>query len=135
MQSNKEERSIQSALGSIPKVNNQRAFSCTVSIAGTGLGDIDVQDIAGAILSQHQLISNENNKIWDQLYVHKVRAYGTAGGYLSIAPYPHRFNIVPGESNASGRFWNSYEGQLGPGTYRNGSLQQMYEFGKSIKVI
>ena len=136
MQSNKQERDISQALGSVPKVNTQRAFSCTITIAGTGLADILVRDIISAIQSQHELINGLDEGFglpYDQLYVHKCRAFGSAGGFLSIAPYAHRYNLVPagdGATDQKSNLWNSYgvlnqSGQVD--TFRRGSLTQMYE--------
>jgi len=125
-----EERGVSSALGSIPQVNNQRAFKTTITIVGTGTGDVIIQDIVGAITSQNTIfpVSSTN---FDQMYIHRFRVYGTAGGYLSMAPYPHRqYAMFPptASSTQTGTFENTY-GAFGGTEYRRGALTQMYEFG------
>lgn len=124
MQNNKEERNISQALGSVPKVNFQRSFSATVTVTGTGTGEIDLFDIETAINNQNEFVFSQ----YDQMYIHEIRAYGTAGGYLSLAPFPHKqWCVSPGEGATQGTLTNAYE-RL-PENFNRGSLTQMYEFG------
>lgn len=118
-----EERGVSSALGSIPQQNNQRAFNSTITIVGTGTGDITIQDVVSAIKAQNT-IANSNV---DQLYIHGFRVYGTAGGYLSVAPYPHRQYAISPQGGAlpnAGSLCNAYEYTTGTDT--SGALTQMY---------
>jgi len=130
MSSKTEERNLSQVLGSVPKVHNQRSFSSTVTIVGVGLSDITVQDVRAQLSAQHQLVTQGTQA--DQMYVHRIRAYGTAGGYLSMAPYPHRQYCGFPNTNGGvvGSFFNSYtSGNDTEGEFRRGSLTQMYEFG------
>jgi len=123
-----EERGVSSALGSIPQVNNQRAFKTTVTIVGTGTGDVAVNDVAGAIRSQNSIFPLGTDT-FDQMYIHGFRVYGTAGGYLSMAPYPHRQNAINPPGSTLGFMSNSYSDSSDASTTRSGALTQMYEFG------
>ena len=82
------EGNISVALGNVPQVHAQRAFKATVTITGVGLGQITLGVLTNAIIAQHQLIATTLNM--DQYYIHEIRAYGSTGGYLSLAPYPHK---------------------------------------------
>ena len=119
---------LSSALGSIPQVNNQRAFKTTVTLVGTGTGDVDINDVSGAIKSQNTIF-DLNETTYDQLYIHRFRVYGTAGGYLSMSPYPHRQYAInpPANGSSVGVFGNSYSGVNDQNPdYRRGALTQMY---------
>jgi len=120
------ERGLSTALGSTPKQNFDRAFNCTVTIAGTGLGFITLDDLRGAVISQHRI----TNSTFDQMYVHEMRAYGTSGGFLSMAPYPHRqmAGYRSGASTQGAPLFNSYDTGFSI-DYDGGTLTQMYEFG------
>ena len=126
MSSKTEERSISSALGSIPKQYNNRAFNSVVTVTGTGLGDITVNDVTNAVRAQHPIIQSGV----DQLYVHDIKAYGSAGGYLSLAPYPHKqYAIAPvdfTQETPYGMLINCYAGSYDDTDFRRGSLCQMY---------
>jgi len=129
MSSKQTEAGLSTALGSTPEVNFDRAFKCTVTIAGTGLGFITLEDIKGAIASQHPIAGNS----YDQMYVHEMRAYGSAGGYLSMAPYPHRqmAGFRTGSETNGAPLFNTYGGNVGGVDYDKGTLCQLYEFGIS----
>jgi len=67
------------------------------------------------------------------MYVHGFNLYGVNGGYLSMAPYPHRqWAINTAAAGIVGTLDNSYKGLGDPdpaGDYRRGSLTQLYNFG------
>jgi len=130
MSSRQTEEGLSTALGSTPKVNFDRAFNCTVTIAGTGLGFITLEDVRGAIISQHPVTGNGN---FDQMYIHEMRAYGSAGGYLSMAPYPHRQMAgfrTEAQTNGAPLF-NTYNTTGQSTDFDGGTLCQLYEFGIS----
>jgi len=125
MSSNSEERGVSAALGKIPKVNFQRAFSCTVTVAGTGLADISSTDVFQQLLSQHTYIDAGT---CDEMYVHEVRSFGTSGGYLSMSAYRHGTWAVSPDTTNIGTFPNCYY-KAGDTEPRRGALQQQYDFG------
>lgn len=75
-----------------------------------------------------------NVALVDQMYVHEIRAYGSAGGYLSMTPYPHRQNSISPQpltpvAIVNGSLCNVYGINSGEGVYDYGGLTQIYEFG------
>lgn len=128
MSSNVTERGVAEALGSIKKVHTNTSISQTVTISGTGQGNITIPDILAALADQNRLLTSTS--AIDQLYIHRIRAYGVTGGYLSMAPFPHRqysaFYVTELSPLAQpGNFFNSYTVNS---TNTSGSLTQMYEF-------
>jgi len=125
MSSKTEEGSIDRALGAIPKQYNSRAFNSVITITGTGLGDITLNDVIAAIQAQHPITTGG---YFDQMYVHSIEAFGSAGGFLSMAPYPHKqYTVAPIDFTPEikmGTLTNCFSES--DTEFRRGSLCQMY---------
>jgi len=70
----------------------------------------------------------------DQMYIHHVKLFGTAGGYLSMAPYPHRQFTIGNQDTSlgqqNGSICNSYKNDNNVlNVFRKGALTQAYKFG------
>lgn len=123
---------VSAAVGNVQKVRNQTSITETVTLVGSGINNITINDIKNQLVAENPLFDAFNI---DQLYIYKIRAYGVAGGYLSLAPYPHRqytFNAVlsgPAPTPVTGFLYNSYQSGADSLSRPSGNLTQMYDIG------
>lgn len=121
---------VSAAVGNVQKVRNQTSITETVTLVGSGINNITINDIRTQLINENPLFNLDN---MDQMYIYAIRAYGVAGGYLSMAPYPHRqytYNsIVSGTSSTSGYLYNSYQSGQDSLSRPSGNLTQLYDIG------
>lgn len=129
-----EVRGDNSALGNIPDVHNNTSIKQTVTIAGTGKSSYRVTDVWNSFKSQNRLF-NDLELGGDypiNMYVHAVRVYGSAGGFISMMPFPHRqYAIQTGTANTYLYVNYGIERTTQTPTFGEvcGGLTQMYDFG------
>lgn len=129
MSSNVTERGVSEALGSIDTVNANTSIRQVVTVTGTGLGSISIDDILTAFTVQNNFLA-DSSVPFDQLYIHSIHAYGVTSGYLSLAPYSHRQYTSTATPDASpdAQMWNNYCVNGDNTTNEYGSLTQLYKF-------
>lgn len=129
-----EVRGDNSALGNIPDVHNNTSVTQTITITGTGKQTYTVNDVWNSFKSQNALfrVDLPGTDYPLNMYVHAVRVYGSAGGFISMMPFPHRQYAVQRDQGTNYTFVNwGLERTSDAPTFGEvcGGLTQMYDFG------
>lgn len=129
-----EVRGDNSALGNIPDVHNNTSIKQTVTITGTGKATYRCDDIWNSFKSQNRLFQfgQLGTDYPLNMYIYAIRVYGSAGGFISMMPFPHRQYAIQTETANVYQYVNyGIERTSDAPAFGQicGGLTQMYDFG------